>query len=470
MSGRRPRSLACLRAAGALALCGVALGVGCGSASAPDGTRLVLLLTVDTLRADRLGAHGSDEGLTPTLDRLAAESVVFSRAYTPVPHTLPAVAALLTGRYPQTFGVTGNLSALPGDVAVLADAFRAAGWNTAAVVSNWVLRGAVGTARGFDHFDDRMSDAEAARPMPERGGAATTRDALAAADACLPSPAARCLLWVHYQDPHGPYTPPAALRAERLAIESAREGGERELPLLPGSFGAGGIPDYQVVDGEQRVAFYRAGYDAEIAHLDGAIDALLAGLASRVPSARTAIVFAADHGEALGEEDFWFGHGETLEEHQVHVPLWFRLPGMAPARRDDLASLLDVHPTLTRRFLGEMPGTTTGRDLFGDAREPRSLYLATLQGSAAPHIGVIEADWKYRATLRDERDWDGRLSRLGNDAVDLTAPAPQVAARLRTRLEELLQAHPAIEGERLPLDPGDRERLRALGYLREDAH
>ncbi|MBW2269822.1 MAG: sulfatase [Deltaproteobacteria bacterium] len=468
MQGGRTRSLARLALAAA---CGALVLLGCQGGSSDDSTRLVLLLSVDTLRADRLGAHGGPAGLTPELDALAARSLVFTAAYAPASHTLPSVAALLTGRYPQELGVTGNLSKLPEESVTLARRFREAGWNTAAVVSNWVLRRASGAAAGFDRFDDALPQHEAARPMPERTAQETTAAALAALSQCLPTATERCFLWVHYQDPHGPYTPPPALRAQRLAIERERPDAEHRLPLLPGSFGTGGIPDYQVIDGHDDVAFYRAGYDAEIAYLDDAVGALLRGLEARVPRAAAAVVFTSDHGESLGEQDVWFGHGERLGEAQVHVPLWFTLPGLAPGRRDDVASLLDVRPTLEARFLDASDVPHTGRALLapGAGEASSTVYLATLQGSRQPRVGVIEGDFKYVATLRDERNWDGRLTRRGDDAIDLTAPAPQIAARLRARLEALIRTHDAAPGVEIELDADDRERMRALGYLDDGA-
>jgi arylsulfatase A-like enzyme len=474
MQGGCSRSLARLwlaAACSALALlgCGAILGcgeiLGCGAGSGDDTTRLVVLLSVDTLRADRLGAHGGPAGLTPELDALAARSLVFTAAYAPTSHTLPSIAALLTGRYPQELGVTGNLSVLPAESVTLAHRFRDAGWNTAAVVSNWVLRRDTGTAAGFDRFDDLLTRHEAARPMPERNAPETTAAALAALAGCLPAATDRCFLWVHYQDPHGPYTPPAALRAERLAIERTRPDADRRLPLLPGSFGAGGIPDYQVIDGRDDVAFYRAGYDAEVAYLDRAVGELLRGIEERAPGA--AIVFASDHGESLGEQDLWFGHGERLGEAQIHVPLWLALPGVSPGRRDDIVSLLDVLPTLEAAFLDASGAAYSGRALLapGAAEASSSVYLATLQGSQQRRVGVIEGDFKYVVVLRNERDWDGRLTRRSDDRVDLTAPAPQIAARLRARLEQLIRTHDGTPGVELKLDAEDRERMRALGYL-----
>lgn len=270
MSGRRRPILARIKA---LAASAGTMSIACAP-STPD-VQLVLLLSVDTLRADRLGPHGSLLGLTPHLDALGAESTVFEAAYAPTAQTLPSVTALLTGRYPQTFGVTGNLSPVPGNTDTIAQRVQAAGWSTAAVVSKWVLRGEMGPDTGFDHFDDTLPQLEAARPMPERVAPDTTQAALVALDRCLPEKASRCLLWVHYQDPHGPYTPPTALQAERMKIEA-------NVPMQSANFHCSEVrsvaeasPTTRFVEGHRDIAFYRAGYDAEVMHLDSEIGKLL---------------------------------------------------------------------------------------------------------------------------------------------------------------------------------------------------
>jgi arylsulfatase len=441
------------------------------SACSTDSPRLLLLVTVDTLRADHLGAYGSDRGLTPHLDALAAESLVFTAAYAPVSHTLPSMTALLTGRYPQEFGVTSNLSVLPAATPTLASAFRDAGWNTAAVVSNWVLRRASGLDQGFDDFDEALPQLESTRPMPERLGGDTTDAALRALDTCLPQPDSRCLLWVHYQDPHGPYTPPEERRQRHLAREQARPDGAQLLPLLDDSFGIGGIPDYQYLEGRREVAFYRAGYDGEIDYLDEEVGRLLDGLAQRELSGRSVIVFASDHGESLGENDYWFGHGEFLSEDQVHVPLLIRAPGHPIGERSDVACLVDLLPTLADLLLEVAPqASRPGRALLaaGAEQQASSPYLATLQGSGVPRVGIVEGDFKYVMTLRDKSVWDGRLTARGQDEVDLTMPAPQVASSLRTRIEELMRHHQPAAEQRRELSGEDRAHLEALGYVERE--
>ena len=445
----------------------LALLLGLASCSAQP-PRLLLLISVDTLRADRIGAYGSDRGLTPNIDALARESRVFTAAYAPTSHTLPSVSALLTGLYPQQVGIRNNESTLPDSVPTLAKVFRARGWRTEAVVSNWVLREDAGLAAGFDRYDDSMPQLEATRPLPERIAADTTDAALDALARCTRDSDVECFLWVHYQDPHGPYTPPEGRRARYLEREREAPDGRRLLPVLTGPFGVGGIPSYQYFEGEREVAFYRAGYDAEIAYLDEEVGRLLAALPERDLASRSVVVFTADHGEALGEGDYWFAHGEFLSEVLVRVPLLIRVPGAPPSERSDVVSLVDLYPTLLGLFFGTTPDPRApGRHLLApDAAESASTpYLAALGASKIPRFGVVDDAFKYVVTLHDG-SWRGRLLQRENEEVDLTAPAPHVATALRRKLEAILERYPASE-EDTSRDPSDieRARLQTLGYI-----
>lgn len=447
----------------ALRLLWLLLALGGCRGDAPD---LLLLISVDTLRADRLGAHGSPLGATPNLDRLAAESIVFTAAFAPSAHTLPSLSALMTGRYPEEIGVRNNESAVATSVPTLASSLREAGWRTHAVVSNWVLRRSSGLDAGFDGYDDSFPQLEATRPMPERIAADTTTAALRAIQACRVEPGARCFVWVHYQDPHGPYTPPQDLRERFLERERAAQDGQRTLPLLDDFSGIGGIPNYQALEGEREIAFYRAGYDGEVAYLDREIGRLLAGLGE--DAERAIVVFSADHGESLGEQDLWFAHGEQLTDVQVRVPVWLRIPGRRPQRRDDVASLLDLYATLLALATDAAPDPAArGRDLLarGAAEDASPVYLATLGGSRERRYGWIEDGYKFVLLYRDDV-WQGQLFRLGDDSIDLAAPAPQLAASLRERIAEfrdrMPQVEPVVRAE--PLSEDDRANLRALGY------
>ena len=158
----------CTRVAAAASLLLSAVSVG-ACAGDPAELRLIVLISVDTLRADRLGVYGGGLELTPNLDALAETSVVFETAYAPTSFTLPSVSALLTGRYPEEIGVLSNRSAVGASVPTLATGLRDAGWRTGAVVSNFVLRANSGLAVGFDRYDDALPAREAVRDWPDPG-------------------------------------------------------------------------------------------------------------------------------------------------------------------------------------------------------------------------------------------------------------------------------------------------------------
>ena len=209
----------------ALAL--VAAVLACGPQQDPRrAARHLILVTVDTLRADRLSSYGNPLGLTPHLDALAEEGIVFRHAFAPAPFTLASLSAILTGYYPDALGVRSNRAVVPSSAVTLAEHLRAFGFRTGAVVGNFVARKESGLGQGFERYDDRMGQREGRRLMPERRAPQTTADAIALLDELLES-GGRVFLWVHYQDPHGPYTapsnydappgrPPAGVRDRRL--------------------------------------------------------------------------------------------------------------------------------------------------------------------------------------------------------------------------------------------------------------
>jgi arylsulfatase len=466
---KQPSPARCIRGVVRLGLALISLA-GCAPPAEP--LRLVLLVTVDTLRADHLGAYGSERGLTPNLDRLAERALVFSSAYAAAPLTLPSVASLMTGRHPVELGIWSNESLLQTTAPTLAAALGERGWSTAAVIGNWILRRACGLGAGFESYDDSLPQREAIRRWPERVAADLTDSLLEILARCTEAADARCFLWGHYQDPHGPYTPPAQLRERYLEDERRRPGGTDRLPVLDDHRGIGGIPDYQLLEGKREVAFYRAGYAGEIRYLDREIGRLLDALEARGLMEQTVIVFAADHGESLGENDQWFAHGEYLTEPLVRVPLMIRAPGLPAGRRDDLASLLDVHATLLELATGVPPDPKgRGRNLLAlDAAQRESVsYLTTLGGGARQRRGLVQGAFKYTIEKRDGV-WYGRLVRREREDLDLIAAAPQVAAKMRRRLEYLLGdlQRDAAPVQRQELSERDRARLRALGYVEGD--
>jgi arylsulfatase A-like enzyme len=437
----------------------------------PEDTRpqLLLLVTVDTLRADRLGAYGSEMGLTPNLDTLAGDSVVFTAAFAAAPFTLPSLSALMTGRHPEELGIFRNESVLPASIPTLASELERRGWKTRAVVSNFILRDSSGMASGFETYDDEFPQVENVRNWPERVAPDTTDAALRLLDDCAPGEDSHCFLWVHYQDPHGPYTPPEALHTAELAREDGRADSERLLPLSTDHTGIGAIPNYQVIDDRRDVGFYRAGYHAEIRYLDGEIGRLREAIEERGLGNRTLIAFTADHGEGLGEDDYWFAHGEYLNDSQLHVPLMFRVAGRRPERRDDVASLTDVfHTLLTASSDVPLEFETTGRDLLAPNadRTPSRAYFASLGASRQLRYGLIDGEYRLVISERDGIG-DALLTRRAND-VDLTAAAPQITKTMRRRLNRI-RARMARGRKETRQDLTDEERagLEALGYIGE---
>jgi len=454
---RRPALRTCIALTAVAVL---AAASGCGRSEQPP---LLLLVTIDTLRADHLGAWGDTHGLTPNIDALAAQSQRFEAAFAPASYTLPSMAALHTGRYPEELGILANQNLFRGSSVTLAEILRLAGWRTGAVVSNYVLRRGTGMEQGFDFYDDTFTQEEANRHQPERTAGHTTDAALEMADRLRADAAAGIFLWVHFQDPHGPYMPPAGLRKRFAAVAEDAGDADRMLPSR-GINAIAAIPSYQLIDGHHDVGFYRAGYAGEVFFADREFGRLLDGLDERDLLDDATIVFTADHGESLGEDDYWFAHGEFLSDVLVRVPLLVRAPGLAAGQRKDIVSLVDLVPSLVRRAGAEAPPGAPGRDLFAPDAEARGghAYLATLMGSATRRYGWAEdGHVLVRVPLADGRASE-QLRPLYPDSSGDDAPLRE---RLRERLRAFrrqLSVPPAVEQT---LSPHDREMLRRLGYL-----
>ena len=421
----------------------------------------LLLITVDTLRADRLAAYGGSLQLTPNLDRLAGESVVFTAAFAPVPYTVPSVCSIHTGRYPDEIGMVYNHSALSRDVPTLAAQLRVSGWSTGAVVSNYVLQEQSGLDNGFDRYDARFPQLEARRGTPERIGPATTNDALDMIDQWQHSDEARpFFLWVHYQDPHGPYTPPESLRQRYLPHELARPDGQRMLEVHDWP---GGLPKYQFINRKRQVAYYRAGYNGEVRYMDEAVGHLLAGLRERGLTERTIVVFAADHGESLGEDDYWFAHGAFLSDALIRVPLFIRAPGREPGSRDDIVSLVDLHATILAIMGAPAQPTSFSRDLFAvDGDQSGVAYFRNDPQSAVRRFGMAAGGVKYLATHASD-GLQEKVTRLATGSpAELGAQLTQgMAEQLLAMQNHLAQGVPETPQD---LTDEDRRRFGAIGY------
>ncbi|MFT5288357.1 MAG: choline-sulfatase [Planctomycetota bacterium] len=321
-----------------------------------------LLVTLDTTRADALSSFGGVEGLTPHLDQLAAGGIVFERAYTTAPLTLPAHASIMTGLTPPRHGLRVNgASKLPAAGQTLAELAREGGLATAAFVSAVVLDSAFGLDQGFQVYDlPAHSLVQSDSHFSDRSGVAVVQ----AANAWLREhdPKQRFFLWVHLWDPHGPWNPPAEMRA--LAPEDD------------------------------------TGYLGDVALADQAFGQLMEGLRATGHLENTVIAVVADHGEAFWEHGE-YSHGALIHEPTMHVPMILRLPNGSGSgeRRTDVVSVVDVLPTLSAALGLRTPQGIDGRDLFSAELIDGGAYLESYYGYLAygwaPLVGYVDAKGKY---------------------------------------------------------------------------
>jgi choline-sulfatase len=428
-----PRTLALGLAALLLAACSRGAG--------PGTPRNLVLITLDTVRADHLGCYGDVAAETPALDRLAREGVRFAQASSAVPLTLPSHSSILSGLVPPHHGLRNNgAGVFPEGTATLATVLQAQGWRTGAFVGAFVLDHRFGLARGFDVYDDDIErDPSVGESLEaERPGSVVMDRALAWLNGAhetggeTKGPARPFFLWVHLYDAHAPYTPPSPWR-------------ERH-PGRP--------------------------YDGEIAAVDAQVGRLMAELERRGLAAGTVVAVAADHGEGLGEHGE-LTHGLLLYEPTLRVPLLVRAPGVAAGQVVETpVSLVDVAPTLAGLLGTRLPAPAAGRldgnDLSAALRAgrepaPADLYAETQYPAVfgwSPLAALRRRNLKYIAAPRPElydlaRD-PGETKNVAADAATRTG----FAARLATIEAGAVQAP---RGNAVDADA--RARLASLGYV-----
>ena len=486
------------RRAGVLA---VALLVACGCESrSPSNEQLrsgalarsnVLLITIDTLRVDRVGAYGGGP-LTPTLDGLAARGVRFTRAHAHVPLTLPAHTSILTGLVPTTHGVHDNgASGVAGDVPTLASILHDAGYRTGAFVGAFVLDARFGLSRGFDVYDDRVGS---------ETGPVTFAFAERTADRVV-QPAGDWILSGGWGPGAGGWRPEAGgwrpgpggpEQRNRLSSSSSSASAQPPVPSnqQPAPSPQPPAPSHQPPATSPWFAWihlfdphapYRAPeqraanpYDNEVAFADAQLGHLIERLRTAGLLESTLIVALADHGESLGD------HGESTHglfayDSTLRIPLIVAGPSIHPATSDAAAAQSDVLPTVLDLLGVAPPARLDGRSLVpamrGAAGDEKPVYFEALDAyltrSWAPLTGVIASGWKYIDLPEPE------LYDLVNDPGELHNRIDGERERaevLRKRLSEWPPAASALAGARpAPIDPDAAARLRALGYTAAQA-
>jgi arylsulfatase A-like enzyme/Tfp pilus assembly protein PilF len=406
---------------------------GAGRTGRPAADSLnVLLITLDTTRADRLGSYGHAGAKTPRLDALAGEGIRFARAYAPAPLTLPAHATILSGLYPAAHGVRNNGRELDPKVRTLAEILKGHGFATAAFVSSFSVDSRFGLGRGFDVYEDTF---QAASPLKGANSERRAEETFALFSRWFDGASqGRFFAWVHYYDPHLPYDPPSPYKEEF---------GDRP-------------------------------YDGEIAYMDRFVGAVLDRLEEKGVAGRTLVVVAGDHGEGFGDK-VETGHGIFLYEETVRVPFIVRSPGAFPRPRTvgSAVRLVDVAPTVlaTLGLAGEA-SAMQGRDLTPWMRGKADGDLDALVETFYPRenfgwselVGLISGPWKLIQAPRPEL-YD--LVSDPGERRDLAAASADKAAGMARKLEqELLRlSSPAGAGGPAADSAEVRERLRSLGYV-----
>ena len=406
-----------------MSLCMFAL-CGCGRKPTPN----LLLITLDTTRADRLGCYGYSLADTPVLDSLARRGVLFERAFTPAPLTLPAHASMLTGLNPPEHGLRINgQNRLDDSVSTLAELLKERGYVTGAFLASYVLHSRFGLGQGFEVYDDNwIGDGSTG------GGLRRQREGGQVVDGALKWLAEResskpFFSWVHLYEPHAPYV----LHRELFGSKYA------------------GRP-----------------YDAEIAYTDMQVGRLVDYLKERELLDQTLIVIAGDHGEGLGDHDER-DHGYTLYNSTLRVPLIFFGGGVGEAgvRVRANVSLSGIYATVLDMLTGETKAGGFAGACSGMPVPDTPVYAETLNPllsfNWAPLYAVIDGQWKYvRAPNPELYDLNSDMG----DAKNLLDEHPRTAADMEQKLAKIEEGFAAVGAQTVQLSAADRQALSSLGY------
>jgi arylsulfatase A-like enzyme len=324
---------------------------------ASAGTRLnVLLITIDTLRADHLGLYGYSRATSPRLDAFGKRAVVFDQAYTYWPKTRGSFVAMMSGRRDSQTGYGKTHPVLLDFNPSLAQVLKDAGYRTAAVVDNANVAAQHGFGRGFERYRETWQESDLPTEMDRTR--AITGEGIAFVENA--SPGQPFFLWLHYVNPHAPYTPPAPY--DTAFLDPASRTGAR-LRTVDGF--VGGIRKAWAVAGQDRLGYYVAQYDGEIAAVDQEVGRVLDALEGSPAAGRTVVVITSDHGESLGEHDYFFDHGQDVFDPSLRIPLLVAVPGIAGGTRTSaLASTLDLVPTVLDAVKVSYPPDLAGTSLL----------------------------------------------------------------------------------------------------------
>lgn len=441
----------------------------------------VLLITIDTLRADHLGCYGYRLPTSPNIDRLAKYGVLFNDCTVQWPLTWPSMASMNTGAYPKTTGIEYKLSILPDSFYMLSEIFGEAGYSTGAVVANFTVGKKYGFAQGFDHFVESWQEMWA----KEQGDAPIADDprilkkytnATIVTDQALAwiekvKGEKPFFLWLHYMDPHGPYIPPLEYRAY---FRNSHEINDVPLKAIP-KYQRRGNKEGPITD----LGFYKTEYDREIKYLDDEIGRLISELSWQGLDADTLIVFSADHGESLDEHDYFLEHGKLPYQPSAYIPLILVQKGVLPSGKtiEHPVGLIDLSATILDLSGISIPASFEGqslRDMIlneGDGPKPEYVFMQSGRGT---ELTIRSGKWKLiHFQNRKQSDKQFELYDIHSDPTELKNIASEHPDIVRDLSKVLLDWHSsgprlAEKGKEIDIDSLDeksREMLKSLGYI-----
>jgi arylsulfatase A-like enzyme/Flp pilus assembly protein TadD len=400
-----------------------------------DGRLNIVLITMDTTRADRLGCYGSTRAKTPNLDALAAAGVRFENVYSQVPLTTPSHCSIMTGTYPLYHQVHNNGTyVLPQQMTTLAEILKSQGFETAAFVSSFTVDSRLGLAQGFDVYDDRFTEGEAFKPLNAERKA---EKVYAAFRSWLNrSEKQPFFCWVHFYDPHLPYDPPAPYSVD----------------------------------------FADSPYDGEIAYMDYYIGQVIAALREKNLFQQTLVVLAGDHGEAFGEK-VETGHGIFLYDETLRVPMIFSAEGRLPRGVvvKPRVRLIDIAPSILDLIALPVPAEMQGTSLLSYVSGKQKAGLGTYLETYFPRenygwselIGLLDGDWKF---IRAPKPELYNLKTDPGENVNAFAREGRRAREMQSRLEEtIVRFSSGITPAKRELSSEEKEKLRSLGYVDQTA-
>jgi arylsulfatase A-like enzyme/Tfp pilus assembly protein PilF len=392
----------------------------------------IVLVTIDTLRADHLPAYGYRQIKTPNLDQIASQSLLFENAIAQIPMTLPSHASILTGLLPIAHGIHDNAGyVLNPKINTLAEILKSNGYKTAAFVSSFILDSQFGLSQGFDYYSDSFTLARAGAQVDNTDVSRRAEATEAEVDTWLKEKQTTpFFLWVHYYDPHDPYDPPEPYKHE----------------------------------------YGSSLYDGEIAYVDHVLGDLITSLRRYQNMNQTILIIAGDHGEGLGEHKERT-HSLFLYRATQHVPLLMRVPELKPRRIAGVVSLIDIAPTILEwsgiPVTSDMQGKSLIPLIEGKEKSSRVAYsesmFAELHYGWSPLRSVTTADYKFieapKAELYDQKTDTAEVRNIFNEKSN-------ESSMLRNQLNQIIRTG-TREASTKPqqVDFETEEKLKALGYI-----